>query len=353
MNDVLDGVSAHHAQTDRLNMRYLATNNNGDGACVVFVHGNVSSAEFWQDTMLALPRQLRAIAPDLRGFGGTQAVPIDASRGVRDFADDVKALIQQLGLGPVHLVGWSMGGAVALQYVIDHPDDVLTVTLINPMSPYGFGGTKGADGELCHPDGAGSGGGTANPEFVQLLAAGDRGDDHPNSPRNVMNSFYFRPPFRAGAREDDFTESMLSTRVGDEFYPGDTAKSSNWPGMAPGRGGLLNAISPLNVNLSSIVDVAPKPPILWLRGSDDLIVSDLSMFDMGALGQLGYVPGWPGTDVFPPQPMIAQTRAVLDRYQANGGAYREITIDGAGHAPHIEAHEAFIKSLTTHIFERT
>jgi hypothetical protein len=45
------------------------------------------------------------------------------------------------------------------------------------MSPYGFGGTRDVAGTPCHADFAGSGGGTANPEFVRLLAAGDRGGE--------------------------------------------------------------------------------------------------------------------------------------------------------------------------------
>jgi pimeloyl-ACP methyl ester carboxylesterase len=77
----------------------------------------------------------------------------------------------------VHLVGWSVGGGVVLQFAVDHPRQVASLVLEAPMSPYGFGGTKDLQGTPCHADFAGSGGGTANPEFVRLLAAGDRGVD--------------------------------------------------------------------------------------------------------------------------------------------------------------------------------
>ena len=40
---------------------------------------------------------------------------------------------------------------------------------------------------------------------------------------------------------------------------------------------------------------------------------------------------WPGADVLPPQPMVAQTRAVLDRYAEQGGDLREVALDGVGH----------------------
>jgi hypothetical protein len=53
----------------------------------------------------------------------------------------------------------------------------------------------------------------------------------------------------------------------------------------------------------------PKPPVTWVRGDRDVIVSDTSLFDLAYLGKLGAVPGWPGDDECPPQPMVAQTRA--------------------------------------------
>jgi len=68
----------------------------------------------------------------------------------------------------------------------------------------------------------------------------------------------------------------------------------------------------------------------------DLAVSDAAASDPGALGQMGLIPGWPGAEVYPPQPMLAQTRAVLERYAIAGGAYREIVIQNAGHVPFLE-----------------
>ena len=78
-----------------------------------------------------------------------------------------------------------------------------------------------------------------------------------------------------------------------------------------------------------------------VRGDADQIVSDTSTSDIGFLGQIGAVPGWPGADTFPPQPMVSQTRAVLQRYAANGGEYREVVLAECGHSPHIEQPEAF------------
>jgi hypothetical protein len=105
------------------------------------------------------------------------------------------------------------------------------------MSPSGFGGTRGEVGTPCWPDFAGSGGGTANPEFVGRLAAKDRSEDDPNSPRNVMNNRYFAPPFKSPPeREEVLLSSILSTKTGADNYPGDMTTSGNWPGVAPARG---------------------------------------------------------------------------------------------------------------------
>jgi pimeloyl-ACP methyl ester carboxylesterase len=317
---------------------------------VLFIHGNVSSAVFWEEAMLALPATYRAIAPDLRGYGDTEALEIDATRGLRDWSDDLKSLADTMRLGKFHMLGWSMGAGICMQYAIDHPADVLSLTLMSPLSPYGFGGTKDAQGTPTFPDFAASGGGTVNPDFLKRLSEGDRTEDSPTSPRSTMNTFYFKPPFRAKPeREEAFVSSMLSTRIGDGFYPGDMTSSENWPTVGPGTRGINNAMSPKFCDLSSLVNIEPKIPILWVRGDSDQIVSDTSFFDFGFLGQLGAVPGWPGAEVFPPQPMVSQMRGVLEAYKAAGGSYWETVLADCGHSPHIEKPEEFQSAFQKHI----
>ena len=346
---LLEGVAANTVDTPRLKMHLLSSGAAG-GTPVFFVHGNVSSSRFFEDTLAALPNEAgyQGFAPDMRGFGGSETKTLDATRGLGDFSDDLYALASALGLGDqkVHVVGWSVGGAIALRYAMDRPDVVASLTLVNPMSPYGFGGTRDTSGAPCWPDHAGSGGGTVNPEFVRRLKEGDRSEEDPNSPRNVMNAFYFKPTFEAPeAREEVFLSSMLSTKVTEGNYPGDSTPSDNWPNVAPGVKGINNAISPKYCDLGGFARIAPKPPVLWIRGADDWLVSDTSLLDFGYLGQIGAVPEWPGEEVYPPQPMVSQTRAVLEAYVQNGGSYREEVIEGCGHAPHVEKPEEFRQAL--------
>ncbi len=308
-----------------------------DGIPVVFLHGNFSAALYWEETMLALPAGFCGIAPDLRGYGWTEDKLIDSTRGMRDLSDDVAALLDTLGLEKAHFVGWSMGAGVLYRFATDYPGRALSLTLICPVSPYGFGGTKDVDGTPCYDDFAGSGGGVVNATFVQLIANGERGAEDPNAPRNVINTFYYKAPFRA-AREEDFLTAALMEKTGPEKYPGDFVPSPNWPNVAPGTKGIVNCWSPryLKNDVAELLAATPKPPILWVRGDSDMIVSDNSMFDLGVLGKLGYVPGWPGDEVYPPQPMIQQTRKVFEQYAAFGGSFEERVIADTAHSPHIE-----------------
>lgn len=342
---LIDGIEALQLDTPRLRTGVLVRPGDDpatpDDRTVVLVHGNVSSALFWQETMLALPAELRVIAVDLRGFGSSEVLPVDATRGLRDYSDDLHAALQALGIGTPHLVGWSMGGGVVLQYALDHP--VASLTLQAPVSPYGFGGTR-RDGSRLTGDDAGVGGGGGNPDFIQRLRDGDTSADAQTSPRSVLHSGYVAPGYTS-EHEDIWVASMLTTSTEPGNYPGDSVSSENWPGFAAGAVGVLNTMAPKYFDVSGIVALEPKPPILWIHGDADAIVSDASFYDLNYLGQLGVIPGWPGEEIAPPQPMVSQTRDVLDAYAAAGGQVREVLLEGTGHSPHLERPEEFRAAL--------
>jgi pimeloyl-ACP methyl ester carboxylesterase len=345
----LPGVSAAHVTTRRLSTRVLGAGPER-GEPVLFLHGNLSSATWWEEVMVSLPPRYRAIAPDQRGFGEADpAAHIDATRGMGDLADDAVALLDHLGIERAHVVGSSMGGSVAWRLLMDHAARILTVTQVAPGSPYGFGGTRDVHGTPCCSDFAGSGAGLGNPALIERIRAGDHGADSPASPRSVLRQAVVRAGFVA-AREDALVMAMLATHLGERAYPGDSEPSPSWPFVAPGRWGVNNALSSRYAgDVNALYRAVPRPDILWIRGSHDLVVSDRAAGDPGTWGGSGLVPGYPGPEVFPPQPMIAQTRAVLDRYAAAGGRYREVVIEGAGHAPYIDALDAFNAALHGHL----
>jgi pimeloyl-ACP methyl ester carboxylesterase len=343
------GVTAKTVTAPRLTTRVLLAGPE-NGIPVLFLHGNTSSATWWEDTLSTLPKGYRGIAPDQRGFG--EADPekkVDATRGMGDLADDAVALLDQMGIDKAHIVGNSLGAMVVWRMMIDYPDRILTVTVSDPGSPYGFGGTKDVDGTPCFPDFAGSGGGLSNPELVRRLKEGDRSVESPFSPRAALRALLVKPPF-VSPREDELVSAMLSTHIGDQDVPGDRVASSNWPFVAPGVWGASNATSPKYAgDVSQLYDGRIQAPVLWVRGSHDLVVSDTAASDPGFLGKMGLIPGWPGADVFPPQPMVGQTRAVLEKYAAAGGSYREVVIDDTGHVPFIEKPDEFNKVFHAHL----
>ncbi|HLO33361.1 MAG TPA: alpha/beta hydrolase [Anaerolineales bacterium] len=342
----LPGITSEMVDTPRLKMHVLFSGAES-GVPVLFVHGNASSGTYWEEIMLKLPAGFRGIAPDLRGYGDTEDKLVDATCGMSDWINDLLGLLEVLKVENFHTVGHSMGGTIVFGLVAAAAGRVLSGTVVSPGSPYGFGGSKDLDGKPCYDDFAGSGGGIVNPDFPKLMAAGDRSTDNPQaSPRVVMNSFYWKPPF-VPAREEDLLSSLMSEKVGEQKYPGDFVPSGNWPNVAPGNFGPINALSPKYVgdSVERFINASPKPYILWVRGDSDMIVSDGSFFDFGTLGKLGYVPGWPGEEVYPPQPMVGQTRHILDEYQSKGGSYEEVVIAEAGHTPYIEKPEEFMAAF--------
>ncbi|MDA8117843.1 MAG: alpha/beta hydrolase [Actinomycetota bacterium] len=325
--------------TGRLRTHVRAAGSEGAPA-VLLLHGNVASSRYYEGLMGALSPAWRLVAPDLRGYGLSAVAPVDATNGLGDFSQDVLSLVAALGLeedNPLHVIGWSLGGGVAMQLAMDAPEKIASLTLLAPMSPFGFGGTRSVDGRPHWEDFAGSGGGTANPDLVARLAGGDRSAEAPTSPRAVMHALYVHSASAILAEdEEDYVDGMLQTAIGDHNYPGDSRPSPNWPFVAPGTHGVVNAISPAYCNLAGFAEIGPRPPVLWIRGEDDMIVSDHSFSELGHLGSLGLVPGWPGEEAYPAQPMVSQTRYVLDRYRQAGGTYREEVFASCGHSPHIE-----------------
>jgi pyruvate dehydrogenase E2 component (dihydrolipoyllysine-residue acetyltransferase) len=101
----------------------------GNGAPIVFLHGFGADLNTWMFNQPALAEHDRTIAFDLPGHGGsTKALkgPLDGS----SFAADLDRLLAALGAERVHLVGHSMGGAIALHFVHWQPPRVASLTLI-------------------------------------------------------------------------------------------------------------------------------------------------------------------------------------------------------------------------------
>lgn len=331
----------HEIQTSRLKIAYLEA---GDPTKepLLLLHGNTSSSLFYVPTIEKLEAHFHIYAPDLRGYGSTEKRPIDSTLGMKTWSEDIRSFVEALEIDHPHIIGWSMGGGVAMQYTIDYKDEIRSLGLINPLSPYGFSGTKDVNGTLTTSSHAGTGGGFVNKQFVENLRNKNRDLTDPTSAPNVLKGL-FSPSFSLSEEMKTlFVDAMFLMEIGEDFYPGSALPAPEWPFLGPGTTGIGNTMSPKYVNLSEIRNISPKPPVIWFRGVQDKIVSDQSYSDVGFLGQLGILPGWPGLDVYPPQPMVSQTRSVLEAYQKNGGRFVEAVFEHSGHSPQIEEPEKFV-----------
>ena len=111
--------TGQYAQVNGINL-YFETH--GSGRPLILLHGGLGSGEMFGPILPALTERHQVIAPDLQGHGRTSDIdrPID----IRFMADDIAALIDHLGLDRPDVVGYSLGGGVALQTAVKHPAKV-------------------------------------------------------------------------------------------------------------------------------------------------------------------------------------------------------------------------------------
>ena len=101
----------------------------GSGESVLFIHGLGSSARDWEMQIPAFTKQFKTTAFDLRGHGQSQKPKGPYSMSL--FAKDTAELIRSLGVGSVHVVGISLGGMIAFQLAVDHPELVKSMVIVN------------------------------------------------------------------------------------------------------------------------------------------------------------------------------------------------------------------------------
>jgi haloalkane dehalogenase len=103
----------------------------GDGPCVVLVHGTPTWAFEWRHVIAGLRSQCRIIAPDHLGFGLSDR-PATANYRPEDHARRFRAwMADVLPSGSIHLVVHDYGGPIALDWALDHPDRLLSLTVLN------------------------------------------------------------------------------------------------------------------------------------------------------------------------------------------------------------------------------
>src|SRR5689334_9864417 len=124
------GPTTGYAPVNGLEMYYEI---HGSGEPVVLLHGGfMTITSNWNGWIGALSMSRKVIAVELQGHGRTADIPRALSS--ENHADDVAALLEYLDISRADLIGYSMGGGVAMQVAVRHPDHVRRVVVIS--SPF-------------------------------------------------------------------------------------------------------------------------------------------------------------------------------------------------------------------------
>lgn len=97
----------------------------GTGFPLLLIHAGIADSRMWEPQARAFAGDFDMIRPDLRGFGGSELPP-----GSYSMRADIAGLLDHLGIDRAHVVGCSMGGSVALDIALEHPERVARLVLV-------------------------------------------------------------------------------------------------------------------------------------------------------------------------------------------------------------------------------
>lgn len=253
-----------------LRFRALATGP-ADAPPALLLHGFPEGAESWLPQLEALGQAgRRAVAPDLRGYGGTDAPPGRDAYLMASLLDDADALIEALGGGPVDLAGHDWGAVVGWQLTSQRPHRVRTWTALSVGHPQALADLMRAGDEDQH----------RRSSYITLL-------NMPGKAEEVLGE-------DGGRRLRQMYAGVFPRDIEDRFVAGM---------LRPGRLTAALEYYRANLNADRFADLEPAPipvtvPTLLIWGTEDI-----------ALG-----------------------RAQAERTaQHVGGPYRFEALDGAGH----------------------
>jgi pimeloyl-ACP methyl ester carboxylesterase len=109
----------------------------GEGEPLLLLHGGLGQIEMFGPVLPMLAKERQVIAPDLHGHGRTQLG--DRPISLVDMGDDIAVILKELGDERVDVLGYSMGGGVALRFAVQHPEMVRRLIVASaPFAQHGF-----------------------------------------------------------------------------------------------------------------------------------------------------------------------------------------------------------------------
>lgn len=124
-----DVEGLRHLPTALVNGVEIFYDVHGSGEPLVLLHGLGASSQDWEHQVPELAQHYRVITPDLRGFG--RSAKPRGPYSVAQFSGDMLALLDALGVSRCHLLGLSMGGAVAFQMALDQQPRFSSLIIVN------------------------------------------------------------------------------------------------------------------------------------------------------------------------------------------------------------------------------
>ncbi len=123
-----------YLQLPELRMHYAQAGEGGN--TVLFIHSYGASWRWWRGVMESLPDDFRALAVDVRGSGESDKP--ETGHTVKQMAEDVYQFACKLGLKDLTMVGHSMGGAITINFALEHPELLKSMVLVDPAPADGL-----------------------------------------------------------------------------------------------------------------------------------------------------------------------------------------------------------------------
>jgi pimeloyl-ACP methyl ester carboxylesterase len=126
----MNAIDSRSTKVSGVELRYLMA---GKGDPVLLLHGYAQTSHMWRPLIPELAKTHTVIAPDLRGFGGSDKPPDGYDK--KTMAQDVHALVSSLGLTRLAVAGHDIGLMVAYAYAAQHPAEVERIALLDAFLP--------------------------------------------------------------------------------------------------------------------------------------------------------------------------------------------------------------------------
>lgn len=282
-----------NSQHENLKMAYMDVKpQNPNGKVVVLLHGKNFNGAYWRTTIQLLTKDgYRVIAPDQIGFGKS-AKPTGYQFTFQQLAINTKAILDQLGISKIYLLGHSMGGMIATRFTLMYPGIVDKLVLEDPLgledwkrvAPYAF-----IDSNY-------------NKEMKTDFAAA----------KKYQQENYYHGTWKP---EYDEWAKLQTAWFGDPQYP---------------TVAMNNALTSDMIFTQPVVyefNLIKAPTLLIIGSLDRTAINKDLVKDPAVKAQMGQYP----------------QLAKQAQQQIKGSQL--VLIDGVGHLPHIEAFDRFIQPL--------